>query len=243
MADRKNMRDVYIISHRTNSIDEIEEALRLGANGLECDVRGTTVQHDPHLNPTKLIAWLKAAAVAYERFPGFGMIYFDVKAPEDLRYISWCVRDYLPEDLCSLYAVADIEDRNYLDVVIPTLRDTEGITIDGHANQAEIAAFLTERGDPNAWFSYGIPSRDEDDTLRDVAPSIEEAIALRTPEGGRKVCVWTLKRRGNMVEYLNRGVDALLVERDAVAECVAAVGAMAHLTLAPRCQAFHGTTG
>ena len=215
-------RPVYIISHRTNGLDEIEDALATGANGIECDVRRHVVDHDGDFPwSTSLVHWLTTATAAIARYNRLALVYFDIKDPHAIQAIANTIRAELDGAVSCLFSTSAFADRVSFDDIADDLHAREGIAIDEDPNPDEVATWLRD-GDPvRSWYSFGVPSRDEGQSLQAVMPAIQRSIALRDAGGPfTKVCVWTLSSEPVMRAYLALGVDALLVERNAVAKAL-----------------------
>jgi hypothetical protein len=237
-------RPIYAISHRTNTLHAIEEAIAAGANGIECDVRDDVVDHDGSFPwSTSLREWLEAASAAATRYDHFSFVYFDVKEPQSLPSLVATTRMSLDPSLWRLFSIAELDDRACLEPIIAGLGDREGIAIDGTPDLDAYVRWLnTHVSSVPSWYSYGLPSWRQRRSLDAVMPPIQQALSYPTEvRPFAKVCVWSLEDRTLMDAYLDLGVDGILVEREAVPDVVTAISRRPGLRLATRAdQAFSG---
>lgn len=229
-------RPFYAVAHRINSPRAIAEAIAAGANAIECDVRRTVVDHDAALPwSTRLEDWMSAAATAVAGHPQLALIYFDIKEPDAAGEIVAAARRALPASVSLLFSIASFANRQHLTPLVPGLRQNEGIAIDEHDVPADVDEFFGEVQAERTWYGNGIMVPGPPAALPVIERSLREAITLR--EQGthlKKVAVWTLRRRDSMQQFINLGVDAILVDTDVIPLVLDVVAGSRYARLATR---------
>lgn len=218
-------RPFYLVAHRVNDYQDIPEAIRRGANAIECDVREGVVDHDTTWGaPTRLKTWLVAASNAADKYPELALIYFDVKEAQALEQIVEAVRTSPlgASGVAKLYSVPTLEDSKAFRSI--RLVKGEGFAIDGHSDPQEVADVFAALDRPPAWYGNGIAGPLP--LFSSHMESIELAVHMRNYSKRppfSKVAVWTLRRQVSMREFISLGVDAILVnpgELDELSEVV-----------------------
>jgi hypothetical protein len=215
------LRPLYTIAHRVNEVQAIARVVASGVNAVECDVRSHVVDHDGTFPwSTRLLDWLDEASRVAARYEHFSFVYFDVKEPRALPALVPQIRSALHGRLSYLFSIADFDDRSWLDGVLPDLQMREGVAIDALADVDAYCGWLQAHAPPvPSWYSFGTPARKQSHSLEKVMPSIQSAISRpRAQRPFSKVCVWSLSTEPLLHAYLHAGVDALMVERDAITD-------------------------
>lgn len=226
---------VYVIAHRINDADEIEEALDKGANAVELDVRwgritifnkrNWYVDHDGvYVWSTKLKDWLKECQRLHKDKPNLfkklALIIFDIKTPKQLLHLRSKVRETLPHDLNVIYSVGNYNDRYKLIVLKDGLKTNEGLAIDYKASPTKVRNFFVEKGVDNFWYGDGIcagciePNR--------VSTNISNAVKMRNDRREIKgVYTWTYAAYERILFYIqDKDVDGILVNMGGNAQTI-----------------------
>ena len=229
-------RPFYLVAHRINDPDGIGDAVRAGANAIECDVRENVVDHDGSFPwSTKLTRWLDAAAVAARDLPSLALLYFDVKEPSALSVIVDKVRSKIPEQFNVLYSIARFDDRHRFSSIVTSLRSHEGIAIDQHDDPDAVANYFASIGAQRCWYGNGIFVAGPPWTLPGIEQSIRRAVSIRDSTNRlAKVVVWTLEKGDSMSNFIGIGVDAILVARHAIPTLSSALQASSSARIARR---------
>ncbi len=237
------IRPFYIIAHRCNDLDEIDEALQAGANTIECDVRygrcgwippflgidyDWYVDHDG-IYPwsTKLSDWLDRAKQCADHYgQQFALIYFDIKTPMRLGKLRSRARSKLPADLNLLFSTADWDDRSAFDEIIGDLRYNEGVAIDEDNHPMRIQRYFADKKlVSNFWYGNGTVVWGHGPNVK---PSVKKACRLRDSQRKiKKVCVWTLAKLTSILEYICCAhVDGVMINQSTIKDTVDMVGAL-----------------
>jgi len=233
-ADQR--RPFYVIAHRSNSVADVEAALAAGANAVEIDLKYDRdgarycVNHDLtwFCDTEDLVAFLDGVLPLARRYPHWAMIVFDSKDSVDgakglalIQTIRRHLTDHVP--LASVISVPRLEMRSLFDRLGANrtrLRANEVLAIDYENNPNETQAFFNSQGISNQgyangvftycfWCVFGWNAR--------ILDSVTEAVSLREARRGIKfVYVWTLGRRQTMAEYIDLGVDGILVNQNLI---------------------------
>ncbi|NQE34737.1 PLAT/LH2 domain-containing protein [Microcoleus asticus] len=219
----------YLIAHRCNSPEKVKEAIRDGANAVECDLRYVSgkviVNHDAsdsdRYDLTEYLTEVKKYAA--ECYPKLALIIFDCKSSvSDEPDIAYKLLETIRENLANdtginiLISVATYKERNFFDEIIGTgcLKIREGVAIDYHNHPNEVSSYFEGRGVNNFFYgngiSYGFVGPN-------VFPSIAEAIRLKASHKKiKQVYVWTLGSKDSMIKYLRMGVDGIFVGKKSI---------------------------
>lgn len=214
----QNLRPIYVIAHRCNDLDKIQQALDSGANAIECDVRlngDKTIWYVNHDIPAgaKLPDWLDRARGAAANYGDqFALIIFDIKTPEKLDTLRAQVRAYLPSDLDIVFSIPEFKDRFAFDSILGDLALNEGVAIDYHNIPSDIEAHFGART-ANLWYGNGVNAGTSEDFAPNVYPSLVNAGSLRNNSGKiKKAYVWTLEKWDTIAKYINEAqVDGVMV--------------------------------
>ena len=248
-------RPFYVIAHRANSVEDVEAALAAGANAVEIDLRYDRagerycVNHDVtwFCDAENLEAFLHGVLPLARRYTHWAMIVFDVKDVAEgskgralLRTIRRHLSDHVP--LATVISVPRLDMRMLFEefgAYGVRLRANELVAIDQEDNPDETQASFRAQGIANQgyangmvtycfWCVFGWNDR--------ILAGVSEALARRDANRGIGfVYVWTLGRRRTMAEYINLGVDGIIVDRQAIHRLLAELDMQAsRVVLAPR---------
>jgi hypothetical protein len=227
----------WVIAHRTNDLNDVQRAMKAGANGLECDVRWDNdhfvVRHDvgilgPFDRPFDFIKWLKGVRGLARMNPRLSLVIFDYKEPEkgrvdlmlrQIRAHLTSEKDAVP--ISVIISVAKWNDRRALEPIFKDLAPHEGVAIDEDAPPQRTSAYFYERfrelGARNRNHAYGTgvfiggPEGN-------VRKWVMNGVALKGLERRIKfVYVWTLNRPLSVAQYLWIGVDGVFVNDPQIA--------------------------
>jgi len=225
-------RPIYVIGHRCNDVEDIQAALKDGANTIECDFRYGRVtvfddydwflDHDGvYAWSTELEPWLKAAAKCAKKYKKrFALIIVHLKTFEHLHGLRSRLREALPVDLNILYCLSSYSDRKAFKQISSDLRFNEGLLIDEDDDPGKISKYLAGTlGVANCWYGDGIFVAGVDS---DVRPALVKAADVRDNTCGiKKNYVWTLAKESSIEDYLeNVKVDGVLVNEGTIADAV-----------------------
>jgi hypothetical protein len=242
-------RPIYVIAHHRNAPNQIGDAIKNGANAIECDIRYHNdqwmVYHggvDPEgHDPTPLDKWLPAAKKAADDYKShFSLIIFDNKSPDKFtshkyqeKFID-VVRSYLPHDLHLLFSVSSYKEIGYLDPIAKQLRDKEGVAVDQSHDYAGIQKHFNNLGISNFWFGDGIAAMLPES--KDIWYALNEAGVKRDRgKGIKKTYIWTLEKELSIAEYLSLArVDGVMVSQSHVGHAQKIVNAHREARMATR---------
>lgn len=234
----------WVIAHRMGDLNDVQRALKAGANALECDVRWDNdhfvVRHDKDLplgpfdRPFDFIKWLKGVRRLALTNPSLSLIIFDYKEPENGRVdlMLHQIRTYLTSNkdttpLNILISTAKFKYSGALEPIFKDLAPHEGVAIDEEHSiePQQIAQYFDKRfrdlrvRNRNQAYANGISMPFPENLGRmDVRKRVMDAIALKSLEGKIKfVYVWNLNRSFSVAQYLSTGVDGVFVNDPKVA--------------------------
>lgn len=212
----------YLIAHRCNSSDKVEEALIKGANAIECDLRYNdqrnviVVNHDVSLfyERDNLAAYLDKVKELANIHNHLSLLIFDCKfdnpnvAPQLLNTIRERLTNHININI--LISVATYDEGGFFERIIGKLESREGIAIDYHNKPNEVSSYFEGRGVNNFFYGNGIFA---EAVGPNVFPSIAEAIRLKASHKKiKQVYVWTLNAEDSIIKYLRMGVDGIFVD-------------------------------
>jgi hypothetical protein len=223
---QEQKRPVYIVAHRCNVGSEAANAVqKQGVNAIEADfIYGRPnigapvdwyVAHDNVL-PTspRLSDWLKEVSQEASRSGSpLALLHVDIKTPDaPLDDLFDQIRKQLPTvnlifDIGLVKSgvhLAKIKDR--------ILNDSRAVAAMGFDDSpTDVNAFFKREGYPlhKYWYEIGLAaafvwSAEEEGWAK-------EAIKLRNEGLGPKVVIWTFEKESTVKDWLNAGVDAILV--------------------------------
>lgn len=213
-------RPIYVITHRANDLDDIDDAIRNGANAIELDLRLCRnktvwrVNHDNCGGSTTLQSWLRH----FSSLPGrtaFAAVIFDIKAadvPEDkMHEIRDLARTHISRDVLTVFGVGKWENRFNLEPIMHDLRENEAVTIDftdgfGFSKHLE---FFAEAGVNNQVYADGISAfLATPDSVR-----LNTIFARNDPLKRSKLTYsWTYENEAPIKEVLlDWGLDGILI--------------------------------
>lgn len=209
-------RPFYLIAHRTNSAALAREAVERGANAVEIDVRyddgRVCAQHDTTTEKCEDFCALldELRNVAGEQ-PHFALLLLDFKdsdgEPNAGSRLLETVRERLTRhvDVKVILAVAELDEVERFGNAAGDLRSGEALAIDYENQPRQVEAFFQASNARNYAFGNGVFVAG---IAPNVEPSIREAVGM---ESFGLVYVWTLANKGSMREYIEMGVDGILV--------------------------------
>ncbi|MEL6718194.1 MAG: hypothetical protein AAFP82_05715 [Bacteroidota bacterium] len=222
------IRPIYVIAHRCNDPDIIQEAVLSGANAIECDVRFGNlpfgdeqwfVDHDL-IQPfsVKLSDWMVKAVEVANNDERFVLAIFDIKTGNkaQVKALKDLVRAHFPANFKCIFSFGEFDSRSNFDDIKGDLSSLDGLAIDFDNDPKKIQDYFTGEGVNNFWYGNGINAATPDALAPNVKPSIINACQIRDTEKKIKgVYVWTLEQTDAIKEYLEEiGVDGVMVNRD-----------------------------
>ena len=224
-------RPFYVIAHMCNTPDDVEAALKAGANAIECDIdvdkNGNPYVHHPYPSEkpledksTPLSEYFTRLRGFMSQYPKLALAIFDCKFDREkwpgMASLLQRVRSELTAGVGSslnvLFTVAELKDA---DVFFPAkvelaalpLKDREGIGIDYENSPESVAKFFADRGATNSCYANGI-------SFSPLGPRVRSSVsrAIADLYGSKLVYVWTVHREDQMCDYLRMGVDGIMVD-------------------------------
>lgn len=226
-------RPLYLIAHRCNNKGDITNALALGANAFECDVRygekdnDWCVNHDAYRPKVsiRLCEWLEEAYNIDDK----GQMCFlllDIKNPDYLNnlidYVHQHTNDLIEKRgkaIAVLYSIANLDTAKELFAKnVSFLKEWEGITVDYKNDPREVNNYYVEiqederkKGREFNRFLYGngiTAALPDTEALR---KSLALAGELRDKKQViKKTYIWTIEKQSTAEKYLEIGVDGIL---------------------------------
>ena len=230
------LRPFYVIAHRSNSVESVGSALAAGANAVEIDLKYDRdgerycVNHDVtwFCDTDDLVKFLDGVLPLARRYPHWAMIIFDIKDAADgakglalIQTIRRHLTDHVP--LASVISVPELEMRSLFDRLGANrtrLRTNEMLAIDFEDNPTETQAFFNAQGISNQGYANGVITYCFWCVFgwnAIILAGVTEGVSLREARRGIKfVYVWTLGRRQTMGEYIDLGVDGIMVNQNVI---------------------------
>lgn len=237
-AAHHRQRSVYVVAHRCNDLTSVESALANGANAIECDVRSSDegrswcVDHDLcALWSTSFVAWLRATALAFNRYPDACLLIVDIKTPtSNFIELLEMIDQQLPANVDVVLSVATVVDYDRARASTPlwtpdtTLSTTGSRYFMVQIDEDRVGRALTRlRADQlrSAWLSAGVcvvcPGEERVLEATRAAIRVRDDPSLREATPGLRVGVWTYERPESIRRYLiDVGVDSIVVTQAAV---------------------------
>lgn len=229
-------RPVYIFAHRTNDLDDIQDAIDNGANAIEFDlqicVNNTVwkVNHDVCGGSVTVDNWLDAFNRARNNYK-IAAIAFDIKASAGdvseamIKSLVSKARAKLPSNMLIIYGVGSWGKRAILEDIMDKLRANEAVTIDmstGSSAQQKID-FFKNAGVNNQVYADGYAANFA--TPGSVWTNLNTARANRDSQKEVKmVYAWTFERENSIKSVLiDYKADGVLVN-DCAIYCVDFIG-------------------
>ncbi len=234
------LRPFYILGHNADTIPEVREYLRLGANGFDIDVNVSKsntnhlcVGHGPDLgtggsdtNAPPIVTFFREVHRLAREYTNLSLIYLDCKAlvatPEKGHVLLEVVRNHLiglgPDriPLNVIITSGTVKDRAIFEAIARNLQAHETVMFDYEDHPAAVSEYFTEIGVTNQCFCNGTGVMNFAQCLfaRHIRPSIQEACALRDQEHKiRLVITWTVNSPRQMTKYIKLGVDGMISEK------------------------------
>jgi len=215
-----SQRPFYLIAHECNTVEEVEKALKAGANSVECDLQFKNgklyVAHDNLIwtHHETLESYLKQVKALVGKHPQFALQIFDCKIdnPSQALLLLDQIRTNLTNgtNLNIIISVAKEKMCQFFEQIHAKLKEREGIAIDEEKSPSEVSHYFRKLGVENHCYGCGISKWLG--FWRDVRPSIQEAIIHKAEYGIKLVYVWTLAKLDSMRDYLRMGVDGIFVD-------------------------------
>lgn len=218
------MKPIYIIGHNPNTIKDVHDYLKLGANAIEPDINiisNTTnlcVNHDEgNANTISLDDYLKQLNQLLEMYPNFSLIYLDCK-PTVIGMgieILHSIRINLDPKIKVVFSVATVEEAKVMfPPIVHDLRTNEYLLIDEENDPELVANFFRTIGAIK--FGYGngdsVPLLPTDVFFPHIRESISKACELRKEQRLGFVFTWTFNSKLNQNSFLSAGVDGVIVD-------------------------------
>ncbi len=219
-------RPFYVLGHNPNTIGDVEETLRAGANAIEPDINvylmekaKLCVSHGRG-NPwaPTLEQYLRSLRDIALRYPNLSLVVFDCKPPTNTPDLGLVllrsIRDYLTFDvpLNVIISVATFDGTRMFDAVKGMLGPREGLMVDEENDPVAVEAYFDGEGIVNRCYGNGslIQSAALSPHLR---PSIERACGMRAAQNAfRFIYEYTTNDRERMREFIRTGVDGIITD-------------------------------
>lgn len=211
-------RPFYLIAHRCNDVAKAVSKIKDGANAVECDIQHSRgyfyVNHD-HATGTRLPAYLdglRSKLLSDSSLSRFSLLILDCKDVDfDINILLGQARDFLTEavpGVLVLVSVASYANRSFFDGVVLATR--EGVAIDEDGDPGRVQTYFESKKVPRYGYANGVfvggvkPS---------VFHSISQGLGKKVADDSFKlVYTWTLGAQSSMRDYLDLGVDGILVD-------------------------------
>src|SRR5262245_5966179 len=233
-APRFGPRPFYIIGHNPNTIDEVKEVLKAGANAIEPDVNAYTnkpgelcISHGTGAdNAPSLVAFLKDLHDVAFNNPKLALVVFDCKPGAALAVANYgadllgAIRTHLTYDIplnviISVATFADTAIFNNMD--IHNLGPREGVMIDEENDPLAVSNSLGQAD--HQCFGNGIAFWNNI-LGPNIRPSLEHACKLRASDNRLKfIYTWAVNNDEHQREYIRIGLDGIIT--DEIAELIA----------------------
>jgi hypothetical protein len=226
-------RPFYIFGHNPNSISDVIDALKAGANAIEPDVN--VFEHDQnalcisevglpltHLggdsdSPT-LARYLDDLHAVAQSFPQLACVVFDCKPKVatgtlGLRLLSE-IRQRLTydNDINIIISVSSLSEFAIFNEIKGGLRSREGCMIDEENDPADVAGHFIGAGIDHRCYGNGNKFQNPV-TSPNLRPSIELACGLRGSRNSFQfIYEWTNNEKERMREFIRTGVDGIITD-------------------------------
>jgi hypothetical protein len=246
-------RPIYILGHNTNTIDQVKDALRAGANALEIDV--TAYEADlsvlcvDHAGPLgnapgsadapRLDVFLTSIRDLARGYNELALVVLDCKPPAATPLhgpgmLNMVRRLFSNETGVNvIIPVADVtsadpyrlDGTSLFDKIALDLGPREGLMIDQTDNPDEVAAFFRRLGISRFCYGYGTSDPLSENGAMVYRHAIERACWMSaTLDAPRFVYVWTVNDRTDQEIYLEVGVNGIIVDPDGIANLKVILG-------------------
>ena len=224
-CETKMIKPIYVIGHNPNTIEDVHNYLRLGANAIEPDINlvsGTNnlcVSHDSgDANTISLDHYMAQLNQLLVLYPNLSLIYLDCK-PSVLgmgKEILQSVRSNLVgANLKIVISVAKIQDAQQMfPAIVGDLKENEYLLIDEENDPMMVHEFFKSINAPR--FGYGngdsVPLLPTTIFFPHIEGSINQACMLRTQKELNFVFTWTFNSTYNQEFFLKTGVNGIIVD-------------------------------
>jgi glycerophosphoryl diester phosphodiesterase len=220
-------RPFYIIGHNPNSIPQVLEALKAGANAVEPDVNvydnnegSLCISHGEGASDAPpLVEFLRELHDRALEHPELALVEFDCKPKASTaahgETLLNAIETYLlpGTGLNVIISIANLEKQAQIFNKIRGWHGPRvGFMVDEENNPQEISDFFTLAGVQNHGYGNGISVLNEI-LGPNVRPSMEHACELRAALGRPKfINVWSVQSAGLQREYIRIGVDSIITD-------------------------------
>lgn len=218
-------RPFYVIAHRCNDFDSAKEAIKAGANAIECDLhynkekKAFVVSHDSdsYSVESALTTYLDKLRKQVKNNSKFALLYFDCKDQPTNQIIPLIqlVRAHLTNEVPVnvIFSIAEYKNRAFFNPLKDfTLWANEGVAIDYENDYQRNTKFFQKLGITHHAYGNGVDVKVSDLFAPNVPHTVMNAVASRALHHQIKfVYVWTLEKRDSMRNYLRMGVDGIMV--------------------------------
>lgn len=223
----RRRRPFYIIGHNPNTIEEAEEFLAKGANGLEPDIVFAHdqfyVSHTPHLSyagvPT-LASYLEGLKqLLLSPSYNLALLIFDLKDTDfDINRFFEVVRQNFSGGPCDGVTIlmTHSDDQAFL-CRFTGGWDHVGIGVDeSNTTPAELEKNFLASGNKNFTYADGITSFLNKPGVYSNVQDAQHCRDLRPDESFKLIYTWVLSLEGSMRKYLNTYIDGIMVDAGSV---------------------------
>jgi glycerophosphoryl diester phosphodiesterase len=219
-------RPFYILGHNTNTIEEVQAALELGANAIEPDVNvyladanALCISHDKAAgNAPSLQAFLTDLRRVAREDERLALVVFDCKTalakPRHGAALLRAIRTHLSADtgLNVVLSVAELSEFGMFRDIAAGLGPREGLMVDFEDDPVAVSRRFARAAVSNGCYGNGISVLNAQ-LGPHVRPSMERACALRAASGQpRFIYVWTVNDGALLREYVRIGVDGIITD-------------------------------
>ena len=226
-------RPFYIFGHNPNSISDVLDALKAGANAIEPDVN--VYEHDQNtlcvsevgiigtklgalFNAPTLTQYLDDLHLVARSFPQLAFVVFDCKpkvatAAFGLRLLTE-IRQRLTydNDINIVISVSSLTEFAIFNEIRGMLGPREGCMIDEENDPADIAAHFIGAGIGHRCYGNGNHFQNPV-TSPNLRPSLELACGLRASQNSFQfIYEWTNNEKTRMREFIRTGVDGIITD-------------------------------
>lgn len=235
--DPLNPRPFYIIAHMCNATDYVDEAIRDGANAIECDITVEKNKNDilefrvyhgtvfgvgygrRGFRSTPIHEYLSYMRSNKDRFT---IVIFDCKQQEEDisareygKKLCEIIKTYLPDNKC-IMSIPKLEMRDFFQGMKDAGFDNAGkdismIETSPKGKDPDLWINTAEETGAN-WLGMGIDARAPFSPLRNwIPPLVHSAQRRDKNEKVEKVYYWTLEDPSSMIRVLATDIDGIII--------------------------------
>lgn len=216
-------RPFYLISHRCNTLQEVQKALENGANAVECDFIDRNdrnkpwIAHDKGETGTSLEEYLKGLKVFLDEYPQFALLIFDCKTNKSnlASQLLEQTRTHLTKDtdFNIIISVGLLSNTDFFRSIHSKLKEREGLAIDAELSPLKVSKYFQELNLNGENYCYANGYWKEDyKRISKVRCNMIDSVFNKAFYRFKFVYVWTINDETSMRDYLRIGVDGIFVD-------------------------------